>query len=53
MSGPHAEGLPMPPVDPEWVARYEAKMDELMAARAERAAERGDTPESDTPKAEQ
>lgn len=36
MSGPFTEDPRRPEADPEWVARYEAKMAELMAAREER-----------------
>lgn len=47
MSGPHTEGLPLPEPDPEWLARYEAKMADLMAARAERLAARSEQTEPD------
>lgn len=36
MSGPHTEDPTLPPVDPEWLRRFEAKMADLEAAREER-----------------
>lgn len=36
----HPDGLPMPEPDPEWLRRFDAKMADLDAARAERAAAR-------------
>lgn len=41
MTLPHAEGLPMPEPDPEWLQRYEEKMADLMDARLQRAGRAG------------
>jgi hypothetical protein len=42
VSGPFTEDPTPPEPDPEWLARYEAKMADLARARAERLASRGD-----------
>lgn len=36
MSGPDADGLPMPDPDPEWIARFDAKSADLVAERERR-----------------
>lgn len=40
MSGPQTEDPQLPDPNPEWLARYEAKMADLMEAREERQRER-------------
>ena len=46
MSGPFTEDPTPPEANPEWLARYEAKMADLMAAREVRARTPSEGPEA-------